>query len=223
MKRFALALVVPIALASGVAACGSSSSSDAVTIGVTDGAQAFWQVYKGLAKDQGIDVELKNFSDYKQPNAALNDGDLNINEYQHLLFLADYNAKNNTKLVPIGATAIYPLPLYSKKHTSVGQFPQGGKIAIPNDPTNQARALLLLQSAGLLKLKGGGTSLSTPADIDAFEPGYISEDDDGETKVNFTHRGIRPHDRGYDEIAKTWKERIAKGLQPLISREEEHA
>ena len=90
MKRFALALVVPIALASGVAACGSSSSSDAVTIGVTDGAQAFWQVYKGLAKDQGIDVELKNFSDYKQPNAALNDGDLNINEYQHLLFLAAF-------------------------------------------------------------------------------------------------------------------------------------
>ena len=51
----------------------------------------------------------------------------------------------------------------------------------------------------------------------------ISEDDDGETKVSFTHRGMRPHDRGYDEIAKTWKERIAKGLQPLISREEEHA
>ncbi|MCA4993869.1 methionine ABC transporter substrate-binding protein [Tsukamurella tyrosinosolvens] len=166
MKRFALALVVPIALASGVAACGSSSSSDAVTIGVTDGAQAFWQVYKGLAKDQGIDVELKNFSDYKQPNAALNDGDLNINEYQHLLFLADYNAKNNTKLVPIGATAIYPLPLYSKKHKSVADIPQGGTIVVPDDPTNLSRALLVLYSAGLVKFKVEQNPFVTPADID---------------------------------------------------------
>ncbi|GAB3125751.1 MetQ/NlpA family ABC transporter substrate-binding protein [Tsukamurella serpentis] len=166
MKRIALALVVPVALASGLAACGSNSSSDTVSIGVTDGAQQFWQVYKGLAKDQGIDVDLKNFSDYKQPNAALNDGDLQINEYQHLLFLADYNQKNNTKLVPIGATAIYPLPLYSKKHKSTADIPQGGTIVVPDDPTNLSRALLVLYSAGLVKFKVAQNPFVTPADID---------------------------------------------------------
>lgn len=167
MKRFALALVVPLALAT--TACGSSSSDgDTIKIGVTDGAQQFWQVYKGLAKDQGIDVELTNFSDYQQPNAALNDGDLQINEYQHLQFLAEYNVKNKTELVPIGATAIYPLPLYSKKHKSVAEIPQGGSVVVPDDPTNQSRALGVLASAGLIKLKGDAASRQvTPADIDA--------------------------------------------------------
>lgn len=165
MKRFALALVVPLALAT--TACGSSSSDgDTIKIGVTDGAQQFWQVYKGLAKDQGIDVELTNFSDYQQPNAALNDGDLQINEYQHLQFLAEYNVKNKTELVPIGATAIYPLPLYSKKHKSVAEVPQGGTVVVPDDPTNQSRALGVLASAGLIKLNDGVANRQvTPADI----------------------------------------------------------
>ncbi|CAM3730866.1 MULTISPECIES: MetQ/NlpA family ABC transporter substrate-binding protein [Tsukamurella] len=166
MKRFALALVVPLALAT--TACGSGSSDgDTIKIGVTDGAQQFWQVYKDLAKEQGIKVETTNFSDYQQPNAALNDGDLQINEYQHLQFLAEYNVKNKTELVPIGATAIYPLPLYSKKHKSVAEIPQGGSVVVPDDPTNQSRALGVLSSAGLIKLKGDVASRQvTPADID---------------------------------------------------------
>jgi D-methionine transport system substrate-binding protein len=165
MKRFALALVVPLALAT--TACGSGSSDgDTIKIGVTDGAQQFWQVYKGLAKDQGITVELKNFSDYPQVNAALNDGDLQINEYQHLQYLAEYNVKNKTELVPIGATAIYPLPLYSKKHKSVAEVPQGGTVVVPDDPTNQSRALGVLASAGLIKLNDGVANRQvTPADI----------------------------------------------------------
>ncbi|ADG78272.1 NLPA lipoprotein OS=Tsukamurella paurometabola (strain ATCC 8368 / DSM / CCUG 35730 / CIP 100753/ JCM 10117 / KCTC 9821 / NBRC 16120 / NCIMB 702349 / NCTC 13040) OX=521096 GN=Tpau_1651 PE=3 SV=1 [Tsukamurella paurometabola] len=165
MKRFALALVVPLALAT--TACGSGSGDgDTIKIGVTDGAQQFWQVYKDLAKEQGITVETTNFSDYQQPNAALNDGDLQINEYQHLQFLAEYNVKNKTELVPIGATAIYPLPLYSKKHKSVAEIPQGGTVVVPDDPTNQSRALGVLSSAGLIKLKGEVNRQVTPADID---------------------------------------------------------
>ncbi|GAB3768827.1 hypothetical protein BKA15_005270 [Microlunatus parietis] len=75
--------------------------------------------------------------------------------------------QSNQTLVPIGATAVYPLPLYSTKHTGTDQLPEGAKVAIPNDPTNQARALLVLQSAKLITLAGGGNSLSTPAGIES--------------------------------------------------------
>ncbi len=93
---------------------------------------------------------------------------LDLNEFQHLQFLANYNVKAKQTLVPIGATAVFPLPLYSTKYKLAAELPAGAKVAIPNDPTNQARSLLVLKSAGLLTLKGGGSSLSTPADI---EPG----------------------------------------------------
>ena len=72
--------------------------------------------------EEGIDLEVKNFGDYNQPNPALSQGQLQLNEFQHLQYLANYNVKNNDNLVPIGATAVYPLPLYSTKHTSVDQI-----------------------------------------------------------------------------------------------------
>lgn len=144
---------------------GDSASSGPVKIGVTDGAEAYWQVYKQKAADEGIDVEFVNFGDYNQPNPALAQGQLNLNEFQHLQYLAQYNVENNDTLTPIGATAVYPLPLYSSKHESAADIPADGKVAVPNDPTNQARALLVLQAAGLITLRDGGNSLSTPADI----------------------------------------------------------
>jgi D-methionine transport system substrate-binding protein len=152
------------------AACGSDgagngSSDHPVKIGVADGAEPYWQVYKQKAKEAGIEVELINFSDYNQPNPALTQKQLDLNEFQHLQFLAAYNVDSDEDLVPIGATAVYPLPLYSTKHAGVEQIPSGGKVAIPNDPTNQARALLTLQAAKLITLKDGGSSLSTPAEI----------------------------------------------------------
>lgn len=174
MRRLArvLALLLPAAVllaacsAPGTTSSGGGDGSQVVTIGVADGSEPYWQVYKEKAAAKGITVEFVNFTDYNQPNPALSQGQLQLNEFQHLQYLANYNVKNNDTLVPIGATAVYPLPLYSLKHTAVDQIPQGGQIAIPNDPTNQARALLVLQAAGLISLKGGGNSLSTPADID---------------------------------------------------------
>jgi D-methionine transport system substrate-binding protein len=163
-KRIALLLVVPL-FALGMAACGSDDS-DTVKIGVADASESYWNVFKEKASDEGIEVELVNFTDYNQPNPALAEGELQLNEFQHLLYLATYNAKNNQNLVPIGATAVYPLPLYSTKHSSVGEIPQGGSVVIPNDPTNQARGLLVLQQAGLISLKNGGNAFSTLADID---------------------------------------------------------
>jgi D-methionine transport system substrate-binding protein len=166
-------LLLPLAvLAAACAAPGSTPSSggdsgQVVSIGVTDASENYWNVYKQKAAAEGITVNFVNFTDYNQPNPALSQGQLQLNEFQHLQYLANYNVKNDDDLVPIGATAVYPLPLYSAKHMSVDQIPQGGQVVIPNDPTNQARALLVLQAAGLVTLKGGGNSLSTPNDIES--------------------------------------------------------
>jgi D-methionine transport system substrate-binding protein len=162
------AVLVTALLATACAApTGTGSSAAGVSIGVADGGEAYWQVFQRKAKAAGIDVQLVNFTDYNQPNPALAQKQLQLNEFQHLQYLANYNVRNHDTLVPIGATAVYPLPLYSVKHTSVADIPAGGQVVIPNDPTNQARALLVLQAAKLVTLKGGGNTLSTTGDIDA--------------------------------------------------------
>ncbi len=145
---------------------GSDTKAVTVKVGIADGSSPVWPVLKRLAKSEGIDLQTVNFSDYTQANPALAQKQIDLNEFQHLQFLANYNVSAHQDLTPIGATVVVPLPLYSKKHTKLSQIPQGGKIAVPNDATNQARALLVLQSAGLLKLKNGGNALSTPADVD---------------------------------------------------------
>jgi D-methionine transport system substrate-binding protein len=160
-------LVTALLAAACAAPTGTGSSAAGVSIGVADGGEAYWQVFQRKAKAAGIDVQLVNFTDYNQPNPALAQKQLQLNEFQHLQYLANYNVRNHDTLVPIGATAVYPLPLYSVKHTSVADIPAGGQVVIPNDPTNQARALLVLQAAKLVTLKGGGNTLSTPGDIDA--------------------------------------------------------
>ncbi|MEH3155025.1 MAG: MetQ/NlpA family ABC transporter substrate-binding protein [Gordonia paraffinivorans] len=165
-KKLTVAVVAAIAVLGGVTACGGDSSSDTVKIGVADASESYWKVFTKKASDDGITVDLVNFTDYNQPNPALAEGELQLNEFQHMLYLATYNQKNKQSLVPIGATAVYPLPLYSTKHTAVSQIPQGGSVVIPNDPTNQARGLLVLQQAGLITLRNGGNQFSTLADVD---------------------------------------------------------
>ena len=138
-----------------------------VKIGTTEASSPYWPVLKQAAAKEGIDIQTVNFRDYTQANPALAGGQIDLNLFQHLQFLANYDVQAKQDLVPIGSTLVVPLPLYSKKHASVQDIPQGGTIAIPNDATNQARALLVLQKAGLLKLKNGGSTLATPADIEA--------------------------------------------------------
>jgi D-methionine transport system substrate-binding protein len=155
-------------------ACGGGNSDEAigddvktVTIGVADGGEPYWQVYKKKVKEEtGVDVKFKNFSDYQQPNKALDSGELDMNEFQHLQFLADSNVKNKQDLQPITATAVYPLPLYSTKYKSVDDFKKGDKVAIPNDPVNSARSLGVLSEAGLVKLKKPFSAVTTLADLD---------------------------------------------------------
>lgn len=179
MKRRLTVLMTAIAVAASLTACsdgapgavGATAKADpknpvTVKVGVTDGSRAYWKTFVALSKKEGINVELQNFTDYQQPNPIVTQGGLQLNQFQHLLFLANYNVAAKADLVPIGATAIYQLGLYTAKgYKSPADIPNGGEIAIPNDPTNQGRALLELQSAKLITLKNGGNALSTPAEI----------------------------------------------------------
>lgn len=157
MKKFSL-LILAIVLTATLAACGSSSDkagakeNTKVKIGVngSDGAQ--WPILKEKAAKEGIDIELVEFEDYTLPNNALAQGDIDLNAFQTLVFLAQYNKESGNDIVPIGSTVFAPLGLYSKKIKDLANVKKGDQIAIPDDPTNQARALKLLESAKLIKL-----------------------------------------------------------------------
>ncbi|MCA5924439.1 MetQ/NlpA family ABC transporter substrate-binding protein [Curtobacterium oceanosedimentum] len=169
-------VVVAIVVAVVVGALRSGGSSGAaagdgagktVTIGVADESLGYWDTYTELAKERlGVTVKLTNFSDYSLPNPALKDGQLDINQFQHIQYLADYNVTSNDDLQPIGSTAVYPLPLYSTKYDEPSELPENAKVAIPNDSINQARALLILQAADLITLEDGGSAFSTTDDIE---------------------------------------------------------
>ncbi|RNE63850.1 MetQ/NlpA family ABC transporter substrate-binding protein [Cryobacterium tepidiphilum] len=166
-KRLLAALaVVPLVAAMTACAGGAGGDDEVVKIGVVGAGDPYWADYKQEAKDAGINVDIIDFSDYTQPNPALAEGEIDLNQFQHIVYLADYNVSAGKDLVPIGATAIYPLAVYSKKYTSVDDIKKGETVAVPNDPSNLARSLLVLQSAGLIELKGGGSIFSTLADID---------------------------------------------------------
>jgi D-methionine transport system substrate-binding protein len=144
----------------------AGTSGKTVRIGVVGASDPYWKVYKKAAADEGIDVDIVDFTDYTQPNPALDADELDLNQFQHLVYLADYNVSNRKKLVPIGSTAVYPLGLYSKQYSSVEQIPAGATVAVPDDASNQARGLRLLQTAGLITLKDGGTIFSDLSDVD---------------------------------------------------------
>lgn len=155
-KLIAIALtVVAAAILTG---CGSQNTGTTqekreITVGVTPGAseEIMDVVVKEAAKD-GLTVHVQSFSDYVTPDQALASGDIDLNAFQHDPFLKAFNAKNGTKLISIGKTYLAPLGLYSHKYKNVADIPEGAKIAIPNDPSNGGRALILLAKQGWIKL-----------------------------------------------------------------------
>ncbi|GAA1820689.1 MetQ/NlpA family ABC transporter substrate-binding protein [Agromyces neolithicus] len=167
-----IAALVAAPLLFGLAACASpaagegDASGEVVKIGVVGAGDAQWPAFEEAAAAEGITVEIVDFSDYAQPNPATTEGELDLNQFQHIVYLADYNVSAAEDLTPIGSTAIYPLGLYSQKYDSVEDIPEGETVAVPNDASNQARGLLVLQSAGLIELKSGGTIFSDLADVD---------------------------------------------------------
>lgn len=151
---------------SDAGAGGDSAENETVKIGVVGKGDAQWAPFVEAAADEGITVELVDFGSYEQPNPALTEGEIDLNQFQHIVYLAEYNTASGSDLTPIGSTAIYPLGLYSKKYDDVDSIPEGETVAVPDDASNQARALLVLQSAGLIELKSGGTIFSDLADVD---------------------------------------------------------
>ena len=120
---------------------------------------------KDLMAAEGWDLEIVEFTDYVQPNLALNDKNLDANYFQHKPYLDEFVRSRNLKLVSAGAIHLEPMSVFSKKIKDLKDLPDGARVAIPNDPTNGGRALLVLQSAGLIKLRDGAPITATPQDI----------------------------------------------------------
>jgi len=135
-------------------------------IGVTAGPHAqILEVVKPLAARAGLQIQIVEFNDYIQPNAALAQGELDANSYQHKPFLDQQNKDRGYKLVPLALTVTFPIGIYSKKVKSLSEVPGGGRVAIPNDPTNGGRVLLLLQREKVFTLKPDVGVRATVADI----------------------------------------------------------
>ena len=171
-------LVVPFAILAfaslALAGCGNSSSSSTkpaetkkeIKIGATAGPHA--EVAEAVAKEaqkQGLNVKVVEFTDYITPDKALASGDIDLNSYQHKPFLDNFNKQNGSDLIPIGKTILMRMGVYSDKIKDVKDIKEGGIVAIPNDPTNGGRGLVLLEKAGLIKLKDGIGFKATIADI----------------------------------------------------------
>lgn len=149
--------------------CGEKEvDTSKIKVGVMAGAEAqVAEVAAKVAKEQyGLDVELVTFTDYVTPNAALDDGSIDLNAFQHKPYLDQQVTDRNYKLTIAGNTFVYPIAGYSKQVKSVDEIQDGARIAVPNDPTNLGRSLLLLEQQGLLTLSEGVGLLATVRDIE---------------------------------------------------------
>jgi YaeC family lipoprotein len=126
---------------------------------------AILEAVKALLLTKGVELEIREFTDYVQPNLALESGELDANFFQHRPYLDDFNAQNNTSIVALADVHYEPLGIYPGKTTSLDALKDGAQIAVPNDTTNEARALLLLEANGLIKLKEGAGLTATVNDI----------------------------------------------------------
>lgn len=164
MKKILSFLIVAILVLS---ACGGNNGKK-VTIGVASNDTKAWEKVKELAKKDEIDLEIKHFSDYNVPNKALSDGDIDLNAFQHFAFLDQYKkAHKDTNIEALSTTVLAPLGIYSDKVKNIKDIKKGAQVAIPNDVSNQARALKLLESAGLIKLKKNFGLNGTTKDIES--------------------------------------------------------
>ncbi|MCW2476323.1 MULTISPECIES: MetQ/NlpA family lipoprotein [Symbiopectobacterium] len=151
-----------------LAGCGQEEKDpNHIKVGVIVGAeQQVAEVAQKVAKDKyGLTVELVSFNDYVLPNEALSKGDIDLNAFQHKPYLDQQIKDRGYKLVAVGNSFVYPIAGYSKKIKSLDELQNGAQIALPNDPTNLGRSLLLLQKQGLIKLKDNVGLLPTVLDV----------------------------------------------------------
>ncbi|MGW7608348.1 MetQ/NlpA family ABC transporter substrate-binding protein [Streptomyces sp. NPDC054766] len=172
--KITTAVLAAGALTLGLSACGSDkgSSSSADTSGPlvvaaspVPHAEILNYIKDHLAKKAGLDLEVKEFQDYIVPNTATEDGSVDANYFQNQPYLDDFNQKRGTHIVPVVTVHLEPLGLYSHKVKSADDLKSGATVAVPNDAVNEARALKLLASKGLITLKDDAGNTATPQDI----------------------------------------------------------
>lgn len=146
---------------------GSAAASTTLTVGAspTPHAQILTDFAAPKLKDQGIELKVKEYTDYIQPNKDTTSGAIDANYFQHINYLNNYNKENKTDLVSVGAIHYEPFGIYAGKSKDLSNIADGATIAVPNDPTNEGRALLLLEQEGIIKLKDSKNLESTPNDI----------------------------------------------------------
>ncbi|WP_329408024.1 MetQ/NlpA family ABC transporter substrate-binding protein [Streptomyces sp. NBC_00704] len=173
--KITTAVLAAGALTLGLSACGSdkdSGSADAnatLTVAATPTPQGEILTYvkDHLAAKAGLKLEVKEFTDYVTPNTAVQQGEVDANYFQHQPYLDDFNKKNGTDIVAVPGAAVHlePLGLYAKSAKKLTDLKAGATVALPNDTTNEARALKLLEAGGLLRLKSGAGYDATPKDV----------------------------------------------------------
>ncbi|MFI2616593.1 MetQ/NlpA family ABC transporter substrate-binding protein [Streptomyces sp. NPDC018584] len=172
--KITTAVLAASALTLGLSACGSDKGSAGdkdgplvVAATPTPQGEILDYVQKNLAKKAGLDLEVREFTDYVTPNTAVQQGEVFANYFQHKPYLDDFNKKNGTDVVPVPNATVHlePLGVYSKKVKKLGELKEGATVAVPNDTTNEARALKLLADNGLIELKEGVGYDATPKDV----------------------------------------------------------
>ncbi|MEV5029038.1 MetQ/NlpA family ABC transporter substrate-binding protein [Paenibacillus sp. LPE1-1-1.1] len=175
MKQKFVLIVLTLVLSAALAACSSKPASTEaegdgekakLKVGISAGVEEeIWKQVQEVAAKDGLEIELVVFNDYVQPNKVLAEGELDANAFQHEPYLDQFKKDNNLDIVKIANTLNFPIGFYSEKIKEVSEIKEGDVIGLPNDPTNGARALILFENAGLIKLKEGVGIKATVRDI----------------------------------------------------------
>lgn len=166
-RRLMLAVLASAFAVVGFTASQPVSAQDkTIKVGIMSGEdEDVWKVVTAQAAKEGLKIEPVVFNDYTLPNEALERGEVDANAFQHKPYLDNQIEARGYKIVVAGYTALWPIGVYSAKHKSIADLPEGAVIGVPNDPSNEGRALLVLEQQGLIKLKDSTNILSTIADI----------------------------------------------------------
>lgn len=233
LKKILGLLGLALAAAFVLTACGQKNDKNTLTVGVmtmTDSDKERWDKIEELLKKENIKLKFKEFTDYSQPNKALKNGEIDINSFQHYNFLNNWNKENKGDLVTVAETYISPINLFSgtengkAKYSSAKEIPDGGQVAIPNDATNESRALYVLQDAGLIKLNVSGDELATVKNIKSNPKNLdIKEVDASQTARNLASVDAAVVNNSYAVPAKIdfktslYKEKVNEGSKQWIN------
>ena len=147
-------------------ACGGDKKSEVLKVGVNPGPHAeIMEVVKKVAEKDGLKIQIVEFSDFVQPNVALHQNDIQVNSFQHKPYMDAMVKDRKYDIHWVANTIVFPIGIYSKNIKSINDVPEGAIVGIPNDPTNGARSLMLLERQNLIKLKQGADLMATPSDI----------------------------------------------------------